>query len=117
MGLEIDDEYEDEYDIEAEKDREVYDEEEDGTTKPDYDYENNMTISEEDRHRDIVNENIVVGLMFASKAILQLITNPFVGPITNRLDSYIYRQMLHFYIKYLKPFNAEILSSKYSLLF
>jgi len=36
------------------------------------------------RHRDIVNENMVVGLMFASNAILQIITNPFVGPITNR---------------------------------
>lgn len=36
------------------------------------------------RHRDILDENIYVGLMFASKAIMQLITNPFVGPLTNR---------------------------------
>lgn len=41
-------------------------------------------ISQEQRHHDIVNENIRVGLMFASKAIMQLIINPFVGPITNR---------------------------------
>ena len=47
--------------------------------------QSNLSISMEERHRDIVNENMVVGLMFASKAILQLITNPFVGPITNRL--------------------------------
>ena len=36
------------------------------------------------RHEDIANENVAVGLMFASKAIMQLIANPFVGPITNR---------------------------------
>ena len=65
LGLET--EYEDEYEEEE-------------------DLERNRTMSSEDRHRDIVNENMVVGLMFASKAILQLITNPFVGPITNRFD-------------------------------
>jgi len=48
------------------------------------DRETNATNSREDRHRDIMNENMVVGLMFASKAITQLITNPFVGPVTNR---------------------------------
>ena len=48
------------------------------------DRETNVTNSREDRHRDIMNENMVVGLMFASKAITQLITNPFVGPVTNR---------------------------------
>lgn len=36
------------------------------------------------RHEEILDENIAVGLMFASKATVQLITNPFVGPITNR---------------------------------
>lgn len=36
------------------------------------------------RHKDIVNENVAVGLMFASKALMQLIANPFVGPLTNR---------------------------------
>lgn len=46
----------------------------------------NETLAREVRHQDILNENIAVGLMFASKAILQLITNPFVGPITNRLE-------------------------------
>ena len=37
-----------------------------------------------DRHEDIVNENVDVGLMFASKALVQLISNPFIGPLTNR---------------------------------
>lgn len=32
----------------------------------------------------LINENVKVGMLFASKATVQLITNPFVGPITNR---------------------------------
>lgn len=32
----------------------------------------------------LTNENVKVGLMFASKATVQLITNPFIGPLTNR---------------------------------
>ncbi|XP_030060607.1 synaptic vesicular amine transporter [Microcaecilia unicolor] len=34
---------------------------------------------------DLLNENIQVGLLFASKATVQLITNPFIGPMTNRI--------------------------------
>ena len=29
-----------------------------------------------------------VGLMFASKPIMQLIANPFIGPLTNRLNNF-----------------------------
>uniref|UniRef100_A0A8C7WTL6 Uncharacterized protein n=1 Tax=Oryzias sinensis TaxID=183150 RepID=A0A8C7WTL6_9TELE len=29
-------------------------------------------------------ENVHVGLLFASKALIQLLVNPFVGPLTNR---------------------------------
>lgn len=29
-------------------------------------------------------ENIRVGVLFASKALMQLLVNPFVGPLTNR---------------------------------
>lgn len=32
----------------------------------------------------LVNENVKVGMLFASKATVQLITNPFIGPLTNR---------------------------------
>lgn len=32
----------------------------------------------------LINENVKVGMLFASKATVQLITNPFVGPLTNR---------------------------------
>ena len=41
-------------------------------------------LRNEKRHVTYVNENVEVGLMFASKALVQLIANPFVGPITNR---------------------------------
>ena len=29
-------------------------------------------------------ENVRVGLLFASKAVVQLLVNPFIGPLTNR---------------------------------
>lgn len=32
----------------------------------------------------LMKENVKVGMLFASKATVQLITNPFVGPLTNR---------------------------------
>ncbi|KAG8141399.1 hypothetical protein E2320_007022, partial [Naja naja] len=35
------------------------------------------------------NENVRVGLLFASKALIQLIANPFVGPLTNRIGYHI----------------------------
>lgn len=36
------------------------------------------------RHQELLNENVEVGLMFASKALVQMVINPFVGPLTNR---------------------------------
>uniref|UniRef100_A0A8C8SB17 Solute carrier family 18 member A2 n=1 Tax=Pelusios castaneus TaxID=367368 RepID=A0A8C8SB17_9SAUR len=35
--------------------------------------------------KDLLNENVQVGLLFASKATVQLITNPFIGSMTNRI--------------------------------
>ena len=35
-------------------------------------------------HADLVDENIAVGLMFASKSVVQMCVNPFIGPLTNR---------------------------------
>ena len=40
--------------------------------------------AKERKHRELVQENVEVGVMFASKAVVQLIANPFVGPLTNR---------------------------------
>lgn len=34
--------------------------------------------------KELLNENVRVGLLFASKATVQLMTNPFIGPLTNR---------------------------------
>ncbi|XP_065207033.1 synaptic vesicular amine transporter isoform X2 [Planococcus citri] len=39
----------------------------------------------EERHRDLMHETVEVGLMFASKAFVQLIANPIVGPLTHRI--------------------------------
>ncbi|ELK36757.1 Synaptic vesicular amine transporter [Myotis davidii] len=36
-------------------------------------------------NKDLLNENVQVGLLFASKATVQLLTNPFVGLLTNRV--------------------------------
>ncbi|XP_062615074.1 synaptic vesicular amine transporter-like [Saccostrea cucullata] len=37
------------------------------------------------RHAELTNENVEVGLMFSSKALIQLIANPFIGHLTNRV--------------------------------
>uniref|UniRef100_A0A674I0C1 Solute carrier family 18 member A1 n=1 Tax=Terrapene triunguis TaxID=2587831 RepID=A0A674I0C1_9SAUR len=37
----------------------------------------------------LMEENVRVGLLFASKALMQLIINPFVGPLTNRIGYHI----------------------------
>ncbi|XP_007933265.1 chromaffin granule amine transporter [Orycteropus afer afer] len=34
-------------------------------------------------------ENVWVGILFASKALMQLLVNPFVGPLTNRIGYHI----------------------------
>lgn len=50
----------------------------------------NTTAADLAKHTELVEENVEVGVMFASKAFIQLLANPFVGPLTNRLDA-----MLH----------------------
>ena len=39
------------------------------------------------KHKELVKENVEVGVMFASKAVVQLIANPFVGPLTNKYET------------------------------
>eukprot|EP00058_Branchiostoma_floridae_P002643 XP_002588131.1 hypothetical protein BRAFLDRAFT_87653 [Branchiostoma floridae] len=43
------------------------------------------TYHEVPTNQDLVDENLPVGILFASKATIQLIVNPFVGPMTNRV--------------------------------
>lgn len=37
------------------------------------------------RHTALVDETVEVGIMFASKAFVQLVANPFVGPLTHKI--------------------------------
>ena len=46
--------------------------------------QHHQLTAEERKHTELIDENIEVGVMFASKAVVQLIANPFVGPLTNR---------------------------------
>ncbi|KAL9922365.1 synaptic vesicular amine transporter-like isoform 2-T7 [Glossina fuscipes fuscipes] len=39
----------------------------------------------EERHKELVGETVEVGLLFASKAFVQLLVNPIVGPLTHRI--------------------------------
>ncbi|KAL2092831.1 hypothetical protein ACEWY4_012629 [Coilia grayii] len=60
-------------------------------------------------------ENIRVGLLFASKALVQLMVNPFVGPLTNRIGYHI-----PMFAGFIIMFMSTILfafSETYSLLF
>ncbi|GMT06275.1 hypothetical protein PENTCL1PPCAC_28449 [Pristionchus entomophagus] len=55
---------------------------------PDYDESGERELTEQekiDRHRILAEENVHVGLMFGSKALVQLIANPWVGPLTNKI--------------------------------
>ncbi|XP_067118703.1 synaptic vesicular amine transporter-like [Centruroides vittatus] len=47
--------------------------------------ETTVISRKEIRHMQLLNENVEVGVMFASKPVVQAITNPFVGPLTNRI--------------------------------
>ncbi|RWS06940.1 Major Facilitator-like protein 4 [Dinothrombium tinctorium] len=42
-----------------------------------------QSSEEQIRHRELMDENLEVGILFASKPVIQAITNPFVGTMTN----------------------------------
>ncbi|KAF7285408.1 hypothetical protein GWI33_010659 [Rhynchophorus ferrugineus] len=51
-------------------------------------YENLTQIElteKEQKHKYLVQETVEVGMLFASKAFVQLVTNPFVGPLTHKI--------------------------------
>ncbi|XP_053223205.1 chromaffin granule amine transporter [Podarcis raffonei] len=60
-------------------------------------------------------ENVRVGLLFASKATVQLLVNPFIGPLTNRIGYHI-PMFLGFVIMFLSTLLFAF-SSTYTLLF
>ncbi|VDM63077.1 unnamed protein product [Angiostrongylus costaricensis] len=41
--------------------------------------------SQKERHDILATENVLVGLMFGSKALVQLVANPWIGPLTNKI--------------------------------
>lgn len=48
--------------------------------------ENSSYYAELDqRHKELVGETVEIGLMFASKAFVQLLVNPIVGILTHRI--------------------------------
>ncbi|KAK5907964.1 hypothetical protein CgunFtcFv8_016062 [Champsocephalus gunnari] len=63
----------------------------------------------------LLNENVKVGLLFASKATVQLLVNPFIGPLTNRVG-----YQLPLFAGFCIMFMSTIMfafSSSYALLF
>ncbi|XP_077114006.1 synaptic vesicular amine transporter isoform X1 [Ranitomeya variabilis] len=63
----------------------------------------------------LLNENVKVGLLFASKATVQLLTNPFIGPLTNRVG-YQIPMFAGFCIMFLSTIMFAF-SGTYTLLF
>ncbi|CAH2323223.1 synaptic vesicular amine transporter [Pelobates cultripes] len=63
----------------------------------------------------LLNENVKVGLLFASKATVQLLTNPFIGPLTNRVG-YQIPMFAGFCIMFLSTLMFAF-SGTYTLLF
>ncbi|MGH0115921.1 UNVERIFIED_CONTAM: hypothetical protein FKN15_054277 [Acipenser sinensis] len=67
------------------------------------------------KDKRLLNENVKVGLLFASKATVQLITNPFIGPLTNRIG-YQIPMFAGFCIMFLSTVMFAF-SESYTLLF
>ncbi|KAK3537433.1 hypothetical protein QTP70_009980 [Hemibagrus guttatus] len=65
--------------------------------------------------QQLLNENVKVGLLFASKATVQLITNPIIGPLTNKIG-YQIPMFAGFCIMFLSTIMFAF-SSSYTLLF
>jgi len=87
------------------------------------DYEEKMSQREKERleeekrrkHKELVHENVEVGVMFASKAVVQLIANPFVGPLTNKIG-YSIPMFMGFIIMFLSTLIFAF-SRSYAVLF
>lgn len=63
----------------------VSQDEEINTTPVEYTQNFTTLDPEAQRHEDLVGETVAVGIMFASKAFVQLLANPFVGPLTHKI--------------------------------
>ncbi|GAB1302578.1 Synaptic vesicular amine transporter [Apodemus speciosus] len=63
--------------------------------------------------KDLLNENVQVGLLFASKATVQLLTNPFIGLLTNRIG-YPIPMFAGFCIMFISTVRMGMLASVYT---
>ncbi|XP_023171178.2 synaptic vesicular amine transporter isoform X5 [Drosophila hydei] len=65
----------------------------------------------EERHNELVGETVEVGLLFASKAIVQLLVNPIVGPLTHRIGYSIpmFAGFVIMFLSTLSKYEFEIL--------
>ncbi|KAI1900920.1 hypothetical protein AGOR_G00054800 [Albula goreensis] len=61
----------------------------------------------------LAQENVRVGLLFASKALVQLLVNPFVGPLTNRIGYHI-PMFAGFVIMFVSTIRLGMLASVYT---
>ncbi|XP_053125753.1 chromaffin granule amine transporter isoform X2 [Hemicordylus capensis] len=59
------------------------------------------------------HENVRVGLLFASKALMQILANPIVGPLTNRIGYHI-PMFFGFVIMFLSTLSLGMLASVYT---
>ncbi|XP_031246718.1 synaptic vesicular amine transporter isoform X2 [Mastomys coucha] len=75
----------------------------------------NMTVPSDcpSEDKDLLNENVQVGLLFASKATVQLITNPFIGLLTNRIG-YPIPMFAGFCIMFISTVRMGMLASVYT---
>lgn len=53
-------------------------------------------LEKSQRHRELLEETVAVGIMFASKAFVQLLANPIVGPLTHKYIYSVSIKMLDF---------------------
>ncbi|KAF9416651.1 hypothetical protein HW555_006081 [Spodoptera exigua] len=69
----------------------------------------NLTAQREERHQELIHETVAVGVMFASKALVQLLANPFVGPLTHKITIFFLFSVFAFGRSYSVLFIARAL--------
>lgn len=62
------------------------------------------------RHKELVGETVEIGIMFASKAFVQLLVNPIVGILTHRIG-YSIPMFCGFIIMFVSTISVYIFSS------
>lgn len=70
----------------------------------------------EERHKELVDETAEIGVMFASKAFVQLLANPFVGPLTHKYGHWLYLSLQSILIWLNLPSLTELVTGLFSIL-